>query len=163
MWGITIQNTGSAASVNSGNPVWLNIKSITATYGRENAADKGNADSLVKGDTMGRRIPSWILNGAVNNRGEVTASMNGLSCSGSTAQLLHAFHNLSQSVNSQIVVRMSWGGTGSTNFWIRDFDNNPMSSNTNIIIDSLTWDFKSDTEGNYLWPYTLNIRQVTPE
>lgn len=162
VWGITIQNTGSDASVNSGNPIWLAIDSIDPhSVGRHNQAEKSNADALVKGDTQGRKIPSMTLNGHVNWRKLNSAVVNGLTCSAATPQLLHALVNLSQSTNSQIFMLAAWGWNSSGAQWLRNFAND--TSGMNIIIDDLVWHLKSDGEQNHIWEFSLPIREVAPE
>jgi hypothetical protein len=111
---------------------------------------------------MGRKLPSWQIHGKIDWRVTSSATVNGLTCTASTVTLLHAFNNLSQSTNSQIIMTAAHGGTTSAQY-LRDFDNAAMSSGTNVAIDDLSWDLASDTEANHQWKYTMTVRQVSPE
>lgn len=158
VYGVTIQNTGSAATLN---PIWIKARSIDPlSFGRHNFVEKANADTLQRADTAGRKIPSFSVVGVLDWRNTSSAVINGLTCSAATMENLLAYVNLTQSVNSQIVMKASWGKPGEQR-WLRNFDNN--TNGFNIAIDALTWHLKSDTEGNHIWDYDMDCRQVAPE
>lgn len=162
--GILIKNTGSEASVNSGNPVWLNgATNITFPWKREVRTAANNSGVLSKVDQANSLYaPIYTIQGFI--RMDITSgtfTINGQSsCSKARPLFLNQLLQLTHSANTQLSMSAFWGDypvpnvTGGTN-------------GCNVVVSDVDWDLKADSQGtggelNPHWDYTIILREVTP-
>ena len=155
------QNTGSSATVNSGDPVWF----MGSEFNDDRKAvvlSSPRADgSLPECNQGSYEATNLSVRGYIDiSKTGGTYTVNGVAnCSKASQALLNDFFLLTQSTNSKILFRAFYKGLGTMSaVEMRNFNN--QTGGFNVVIDALRVRVASNSEGNHIWEIDMGLTET---
>ena len=159
--GIIIQNTGTDATINSGNAIWFD-KSVNLTYAvkKVQQVPKNNSGELQEiQQSPGVENSPIVLQFRIDlSSTDGSYEVNGESnCVKATPQLMNDLVSLTHSTNSQLKLTAYWGS-----YEYMFYEN---TNSINVAVDTITWVDKPNTVNtsggfNPIRNGTLTLKQV---
>jgi hypothetical protein len=160
LYDFTFKNTGSAATVNSGNGIWLHGSSYTVARKFLNKSNPNNAGTLPEANQGGREATKISITGYIDTRNTSgTYTINGLSnCSKASEYLINELANLTQSAVSKINFIAAYKDRTGGAIIMRNFANT--TTGMNIVIDSMNLNVSTDSRDGHIWGVSLDLTET---
>lgn len=162
--GVTITNKGGAATINSGNPIWLVDARITKQWKNQNNVDfVGGKFDCVEARQGGSENPKLTVEGFIDIHDTAGShTINGDSnCTKVTEAWLISMSCLKQSASSYLQLKSMYG-TSSTSILGRNTSSGyPANTTTiNVVIEDWNINIPSDSYKNHMWSYSINMTET---
>ena len=168
IYDFTLQNTGSSASVNAGQPIWIRGYNITVAHKLLTRVSPNNSGQLAELNQGGFENPKFVIDGYVDQFANTatTQTVNALASTNEACILtLQQLAYLTQSSTSKIFFRAMYGTGGSVVIPIRG--SAAGTAGFNVSIDSFSYKVdaslpvpKDTQSGKNWWAVNIEMTEV---